>query len=362
MPSKIREKILQRISKISFHNSDEAYLFLLLHVAVIFVILVHVYMLIIYSIYQLIAFVIPNLVCLIVDIFCFLLLRRRFYLPVGILISIEVCLYATFFICFTGTSTYFFGYYLLVLVMQIVTPYASYKFRVCIGIFIFAGTTFLLFSRFFLHPSALISQGLLDLLFVSNIYLMLIGTTFQLYISNFLRILIRDMQNSKIDKLSVQAYTDALTGLYNRHYFDVHLKSNAQSYSGTFCHVAMLDIDNFKMINDIHGHAAGDIVLRNVSELLRSNIRKNDALFRWGGEEFLILLHDVEPDAAFSILNKIRDIIKNTPIPLESTQINITATIGVCEFTIDEPLQCIKKCDNNLYIGKRGAKNIVVIS
>lgn len=84
-------------------------------------------------------------------------------------------------------------------------------------------------------------------------------------------------------------YSDALTGVYNRRFYEENVKNNMMKAAG----VAMLDIDDFKLYNDSLGHMAGDMALCAVADVIKSSIRKSDMVIRYGGDEFLIIIHDV---------------------------------------------------------------------
>lgn len=105
---------------------------------------------------------------------------------------------------------------------------------------------------------------------------------------------------------------DALTGVYNRRYCDkafnklLHEAKLKSEKLGIF----IIDIDNFKSINDTHGHSVGDLILKDISKLLMSNTRKNDCVFRWGGDEFLILTPNMDRDGAKKTIERINEAIE----------------------------------------------------
>lgn len=127
----------------------------------------------------------------------------------------------------------------------------------------------------------------------------------------------------------VQAHTDPLTGLLNRRGFEVKLPYTLEraSRGQRPITLAMLDLDRFKLVNDRYGHAAGDVLLQAVAELLERNLRENDLAVRWGGEEFLILLADSDLRQAVQIFERIRARIAE--LRLTDIQEQVTASVGL---------------------------------
>ena len=128
------------------------------------------------------------------------------------------------------------------------------------------------------------------------------------------------------------AVTDPLTGLYNRRYAEAYMADllAGQARERPFAFM-IADIDHFKMINDTHGHAAGDDVLRDVAHRLRSEMRAIDLVARFGGEEFLIVLAETDIMGAELAANRLRQRIGSTPVSLENgASVDVTMSIGVC--------------------------------
>ncbi|NNF96908.1 MAG: GGDEF domain-containing protein, partial [Halobacteria archaeon] len=161
----------------------------------------------------------------------------------------------------------------------------------------------------------------------------------------------------------IMAATDPLTGLLNRRAMHDEIKSEVDRYvvSGRPFVLALGDIDDFKSINDEHGHLNGDIVLKKVAEMLTSSFRKGDLIGRWGGEEFLVLLVGANAKEAEVATEKVRQIIEDTKIKLGNHLNSVTITFGLCEYgagmTIDE---CLHRADLALYQGKSHGKNTTV--
>lgn len=173
----------------------------------------------------------------------------------------------------------------------------------------------------------------------------------------------RQIENQR-NQLQQQAYHDFLTKLPNRRFFDEVIKRerslikrhNYESY------ILLIDIDDFKKINDTYGHCAGDLLLKQLGELLKKNIRESDAVARLGGEEFIILLSRVSLEEAYSAAERFRKLIMEKKFIVADSIINITASLGLAilpEKKYSENYYHL--ADNALYIAKRDGKNTVKI-
>jgi len=157
---------------------------------------------------------------------------------------------------------------------------------------------------------------------------------------------------------------DELTRLYNRRALEEFAPkeaARAQRYNHALS-IVLVDIDNFKLINDIYGHQTGDHVLRTIGRILRIETRKNDYSFRYGGEEFLILLPETDHTQAQIVAEKLRRVIERTTL-LPSNREVCTASFGVSEYAEGENWEdSIKRADKALYKAKRRGRNRVEVS
>ena len=165
-------------------------------------------------------------------------------------------------------------------------------------------------------------------------------------------------------KMRELAHNDELTGISNRRAVlnVLELKIKNATKDSTLA-IGLLDIDNFKAINDSYGHQVGDSVIQEVALRIRKTIRKNDIVGRYGGEEFLVLIDNPGKNNAFLVFEKIREIISNTVISTNSGNIKVTASIGVSVF--DEKhtsSDLIKIADQALYQAKAAGRNKTVLS
>ncbi len=175
----------------------------------------------------------------------------------------------------------------------------------------------------------------------------------------------RVMQNIRVldmmDRLTDMATKDVLTGLHNRRFFfdaGETFFANAQRDNITLT-AAMVDVDNFKKINDNHGHSMGDAVLKHVARLIRSQCRQTDIVARVGGEEFAILAVNMSEDNVLPFFEKIRTTIESEPFEHSGKSIPVTASFGVFHGYAPTLDAMLKNADGALYKAKRNGRNKV---
>lgn len=156
---------------------------------------------------------------------------------------------------------------------------------------------------------------------------------------------------------------DTLTGIQNRHAMRRalerrHDRSERTNVSAT---IALVDLDHFKKVNDTYGHSAGDQVLSVAAGRLLEGIRSYDQLFRYGGEEFLVLLDDADHETTRTILERLRRSLAETKISIDDrTEIAVTASFGAAELCKGESIErTIERADEALYRAKDGGRNRV---
>lgn len=187
---------------------------------------------------------------------------------------------------------------------------------------------------------------------LENIYLYSAIFIIIMLISAFVQLVIYYRHRKK-------SFIDPLTGMFNRQY----LYELLRKYSVGDFQILIMDLDHFKQVNDIHGHDAGDEVLKIVSSRIRSVIRNKDILIRYGGEEFLLLVADKEPEVSMALAHRIRETVKASPIDLESYQLDVTISMGL------NPLpghsknfeQAVKVADLGLYKAKQLGRDRVEV-
>lgn len=161
-------------------------------------------------------------------------------------------------------------------------------------------------------------------------------------------------------RIAALATTDQLTDLLNRRGFDLLANQaiqEARRNPSPLC-ALLLDLDNFKDLNDNHGHLAGDEVLRGFANKLRDNLRQSDILCRWGGEEFIILLKDSSPEQARLLAEKIRQQTEHASFSYKDASLHITTSIGLAELHPDDSLnELLARADRALYRAKKTGRN-----
>jgi len=164
------------------------------------------------------------------------------------------------------------------------------------------------------------------------------------------------------DKFQNQAMTDYLTGIYNRRYFFeilVNEIERSKRFKSTFS-VLLFDIDNFKRINDTYGHLTGDEVLKHCCKLVNENTRKSDIMGRFGGEEFILILHETLPENARILADKLRTVIEENPLMIDDQVFPVTVSFGGTIYTENDVLNnLLERADNALYIAKENGRNRV---
>lgn len=191
---------------------------------------------------------------------------------------------------------------------------------------------------------------------------LMLNLAISLFISIVILILVHLLITNYQQKLEDMATTDKLTGVANRHLFEVLFKQahNQSKRNKTSLSIIMLDIDFFKSVNDRYGHPTGDLVLKTMAKTIKENIRDADILFRWGGEEFLIILPECNLSSATNIAEKTRKIVQELNNIYSGESISITISLGVVSMSgainVDELLNY---ADKALYQAKQKGRNRV---
>jgi len=186
------------------------------------------------------------------------------------------------------------------------------------------------------------------------------------HLEKMLCVLVHPLKNAIMYRKAVLlSQTDALTGLNNRAAFDrdIDRELSLADRQGRTLTLMLLDIDYFKKVNDKYGHAAGDEVIRVVAEHMQEVTRTSDVLFRYGGEEFAIILSDVDSLTAMDVAERIRLSLKNRVIHFNDQEIRITVSIGMGCYQQNEGRQSLfEKTDKALYMAKEMGRDLIKIS
>ncbi|MEP7297750.1 MAG: diguanylate cyclase [Burkholderiales bacterium] len=162
--------------------------------------------------------------------------------------------------------------------------------------------------------------------------------------------------------LKVQSERDPLTGLANRRHFQAAMRQLAHDgkLTGT---VYLIDIDHFKAVNDQHGHGAGDAVLVEVAQRLRETLRENDLIVRWGGEEFLVVVQQLEAEQVDALAQRMLSVLDRAAVTVDTRRIAVTASIGFATFPIGPASlrvsweRAINLVDTAMYLAKAHGRN-----
>jgi diguanylate cyclase (GGDEF)-like protein len=161
------------------------------------------------------------------------------------------------------------------------------------------------------------------------------------------------------------AYTDPLTQTNNRASFEDSVKREMSlaARGDKSLSVIFLDIDHFKTINDYYGHACGDVALSSVAKWIKESLRASDLVFRFGGEEFVILLSDTDINGAKLLAERIRISIEQHTLAYDMSAIKITASLGVSGLQVNDTVDSfIGRADDAMYQAKRSGRNQVVLA
>ena len=175
--------------------------------------------------------------------------------------------------------------------------------------------------------------------------------------------LARERAKREAEGFARAAVTDPVSGLFNRRYFHERLEEELDRARrhGTNVSLLMIDIDNFKGINDTFGHLAGDLVIRGVGDILKRSVRRFDLCTRYGGEEFAIVMPGSGAESSASVGERIRQRIEAfRPPDSELTDLRVTASIGMAVSQGASMRELIARADHALYEAKRSGKNRLV--
>lgn len=167
---------------------------------------------------------------------------------------------------------------------------------------------------------------------------------------------------AQVKDLETKSNLDSLTKVYNRgaldHYLDTVCANNNIKYD---VHLLILDIDDFKLINDQYGHVAGDKILIFIANILKKTLRDGDKIFRYGGEEFIIILNRIEAKQYEVITNRILNLISGNKLIYKGQNIGVTVSMGTTKYVNSDTKDTfIARADKALYTAKHNGKNQII--
>ena len=191
-------------------------------------------------------------------------------------------------------------------------------------------------------------------------YMFLLGNFFVVVASYGMNVYVYMKRRERMVKeTKYNSEHDALTGIHNRTYFYQYVADAVRRDAFHGCFI-MVDIDNFKKINDQYGHDVGDVALQTVARTVKEKVRENDLFVRWGGEEFVIFIEKISLEDAEDKAEFIREALAGTEYHDSKY---LTVSVGVTEIREEEGYEtALKRADENLYVAKTTGKNKVVAS
>jgi len=167
--------------------------------------------------------------------------------------------------------------------------------------------------------------------------------------------------SKQVNVLKKESNLDALTKVLNRRALSTNLEnicSNKKSFKSNRTHLVILDIDDFKMVNDTYGHVTGDKILIFISNIIKKTLKNHSKVFRFGGEEFVILFNDISYDETKAIAIKLLGLIRESKLIYKHQTINVTISIGITtQLRDDTPDKLIARADKALYKAKHKGKD-----
>ncbi|MBI4826948.1 MAG: diguanylate cyclase [Nitrospirae bacterium] len=207
----------------------------------------------------------------------------------------------------------------------------------------------------------------------NNYIIILLGVVISAVLLVIVRFMVFNLMRKNLEaqrKISEMAVTDDLTGLFNRRYFFSHLNEEAKRAErfGRPLGCAMIDIDNFKAVNDTYGHHAGDLILKTVCDTIKKNCREVDIIVRYGGEEIVILSPELDMEGIRSFGERIRKAVSLLRIEIGGgRETDVTISLGVCSLSpvqlkeMDDFEDIVRLADAAMYSAKNKGKNKVEV-
>ncbi len=174
----------------------------------------------------------------------------------------------------------------------------------------------------------------------------------------------RERQPYPVNELEAIAFTDPLTGLANRRCFETQFARAIHDarLTGTPMSLVLVDVDQFKPVNDTFGHAAGDAVLVTVARTLREVVRRTDVIARWGGDEFAIILPGTTADVAAGACERIRALVRQARTEYEGNLIRVSVSAGYASLADEDDASLFQRADRQLYLGKTLNRSLTLIT
>ena len=274
------------------------------------------------------------------------------------------CVFALTFYSIAGTYLLGFGVNVQWIILAAVLPTALYldfnikqKIGLLAAVFLIVNLQMII-GEIFPPPFPQYDNMFLKVFFSNTIILAIL---IELVLNVLIHRKLAVEREKELEDFKLMSYIDPLTSINNRRFADIffeRLQRDKLEKSSCF---GLMDIDNFKNINDTFGHKIGDVVLQKIGEILREKVRITDLACRWGGEEFLVVLNKCDLKAGYIAFENIRKAVEQTVILIGGHEISFTVTFGVATWDDEGIEKTLDICDKNLYTGKRSGKNKVIV-
>ncbi len=306
-------------------------------------------------------FIYLNAASIAIYAFIFFLIQKKMFRASVAVICFEIAFFSLFSVAYFGFDSDFQWYILLAMVPQFLFVDTTKLQRLLTTLFLYLSLLAAIYIDRIGEP--LYNSTLSFTNRVLNVNLVFWGIAFQLGLIQVVKWVTDSIEKRNVERIRMESWIDPLTGLYNRRYaeqFFLEITKEKRSAHSTQHVFAMIDIDNFKQINDQHGHVVGDKALQGLADLLTGNLRSTDMISRWGGEEFLIVLTGLPLQQAETLMDKLRLKVEEQEIVTDGFALGYTITIGVSVLEKRDVKSAIARCDEHLYYGKNNGKNQVV--
>lgn len=355
----LHNKIYYLLSAKAFQDDAQHYLFLTSLSAMLFAFLVQFCLFVVFISQRIYLMMWINVLSMCAYILGVKLVSMGYFKAAGTLLTAYTTLYVLYTVAILGAVDGIIFYLLLIMICQIIIPYASATWRAVSGAIIWLCMMMIIFASIYYTPKYHIEISHL-IMTILNVHIGVFGTVLEITIGDFLNRLLADYNIVQMERMANQAHRDQLTGLHNRRYAEQVFTQISSGSNLTQYIVAMADIDDFKLVNDNYGHVVGDEVLRKISKYMCAHLRKSDYVFRWGGEEFLMLLATTDSYMAMQILEKLRIGVAGMIFDTPQGSFSITISIGAAELDPFNIQGSIDLSDRRLYMGKLNGKNVVI--
>lgn len=299
-----------------------------------------------------------NIVSLAVYGIAFLLLLKRVRYVSSFIVTVEVIAYALISVYYIGWESGSQWFMLVALLPHYLFSDVLPRHRLVLTVVLAVCLNGA--ALYGLNARPLVALNSFHALQIVNLNILVMAIVFELLLSSLVKVITERIHQKRLDSVRIEALQDPMTGMWNRRYvddcFDTWFREQAKGQAV----LVMLDMDNFKDVNDHFGHDQGDVVLAAFAQGARTHFRYTDLLIRWGGDEFLFILHNLTTEQAYRAMEKLRQYFRRTPLKLDehTEEYVITFSAGIAVY---DPVQgmshSLKQCDQRLYIAKQQGRD-----